>query len=143
MKYTGHVIFNFLAILFLTIIYQTNPILTQPQLIIFLLFYFIGTILINPDLDINSSASNKLGLITYPYRKIFHHRGISHHWFYGIITRIIYFLLIFLIIFIVFFGAKPLPEIVTILINYKLEILLATIGLFLSNLFHIAADYLS
>lgn len=140
MKYTGHIIFNFLALIFLIILYQINPFLTTTQLFVLLVSYFIGTVLLSPDLDTVSFPSNKIGLLAYPYRKLFTHRKVSHHWLYGIITRIIYFILIFLIIFIVLFGAKPLPEILTLLINYKLEILSATAGLFLSNLFHIIAD---
>lgn len=140
MKYTNHIIFNFLVLILLIILYQTNPILTQPQLIIFLLSYFLGTILITPDLDTNSNPSNKLGLLIYPYKRIFNHRGLAHSWLCGTFTRIIYFFILFLIIFIIFFGSKPLPEIITLLVNYKLELLSATAGLFISNLFHIIAD---
>lgn len=140
-KYTSHILFNFSLLIILFIIYQRYSFpLTEQQLILFLLSYFIGTVYLTPDIDTRSEASRRCGISCTPYRWFFTHRGISHHWLYGILTRIIYVLLI---IGLLIFFISGLPEINTFintLLSYKIEMLFIITGLFLSNLFHIILD---
>lgn len=58
--------------------------------------FVIGTLFITPDLDLaeNQVLAKKnwgiLGRIWIPYGYVFSHRGLSHAWFLGPLTRLIY-----------------------------------------------------
>lgn len=58
--------------------------------------YLIGTFLITPDLDLADGHVNAkrnwglLGGLWIPYGKMSRHRGISHSWITGPLTRVIY-----------------------------------------------------
>lgn len=143
-NYSSHLIFNFfLLILIIPLYIQLEPFFTPFQLYIFLLFYFIGSVYLTPDMDTKSEAQKRCGLFCFPYRKAFKHRGNSHHWLIGVITRILYvLLLIFLLIFIIY-GREGIESFAIALILYKKEMVMASCGMFLSNLFHIILDYLN
>ncbi len=70
--------------------------INRQTLTLFSLSYFIGTFLVTPDLDLAEqrvrSKSNwgMLGLLWIPYGAIFSHRGLSHTWFIGPLTRLLY-----------------------------------------------------
>lgn len=143
-NYSSHLIFNFFLLILLIPIYnQFQPIFTTQQLYIFLLFYFIGTVYLTPDMDTKSEAQRRCGLFCFPYRKFFKHRGISHNWLLGIITRIIYVLIILCIPILILYGRAGIESSITGLIFYKKELVISSGGLFLSNLFHIMLDYLN
>ncbi len=84
---------------------------TGPIVYLFLSFYFpyqefllmiflghlIATFFINPDLDL--CARKSLGPLKFyfiPYAKIFKHRGLSHNFFLGTLSRYLYIILPFL-----------------------------------------------
>ena len=145
-RYSSHLICNFIALSALFILYQyTGARLTTLQLAIFLAFYIIGSIILTPDLDSKSEASRRCGLVCAPYRKIFKHRGISHHPIWGIVTRIMYVTMLVLIILWVMwlFGSRFQIEISSIFIFIILhvkEIIIACAGLVISNILHIFLD---
>ena len=62
----------------------------------FSLSYFIGTFLVTPDLDLAENrmqARNNwglLGMLWIPYGALFSHRGLSHTWIVGPLTRLLY-----------------------------------------------------
>jgi uncharacterized metal-binding protein len=62
----------------------------------FVLAYLVGTFLLTPDLDLsNQSVRAKsnwgiLGHLWRPYGLLFSHRGISHSWLAGPLTRLAY-----------------------------------------------------
>lgn len=62
--------------------------------------YLIGTFLVTPDLDLAENrmqARNNwglLGMLWIPYGALFSHRGLSHTWIIGPLTRLIYLLLL-------------------------------------------------
>lgn len=66
----------------------------------FSLSYLIGTFFITPDLDLAENrmqARNNwglLGLLWVPYGALFSHRGLSHTWIIGPLTRLVYLLLL-------------------------------------------------
>lgn len=70
-------------------------------------YYFVGylfsTLFCNPDNDLkNNSAEENWGKLQYiwrPYAKLFKHRGISHKFFTGTLTRVIYLILMGLVIY--------------------------------------------
>ncbi len=62
----------------------------------FSLSYLIGTFLVTPDLDLAENrmqARNNwglLGMLWIPYGALFSHRGLSHTWVIGPLTRLLY-----------------------------------------------------
>lgn len=61
---------------------------------IFLGAYLVSTFLLSPDLDLHKNRSkNNWGFLRWlwkPYSKVFSHRGLSHSFIFGVLTRIIY-----------------------------------------------------
>jgi uncharacterized metal-binding protein len=78
----------------------TNLLFASETLWAFVLSYLIGTFLITPDLDLAENrmrARNNwglLGLLWVPYGVLFSHRGLSHTWLVGPLTRLVYLVLL-------------------------------------------------
>jgi uncharacterized metal-binding protein len=70
--------------------------LPSPLLLAFSVSYLIGTFLVTPDLDLaeqNVRAKGRWGImggLWVPYGLLFSHRGLSHTWLIGPITRLVY-----------------------------------------------------
>ncbi len=68
----------------------------------FAVAYLAGTFLVTPDLDLAERrvrAKNNwglLGLLWVPYGALFKHRGWSHSWFVGPLTRLLYLVVLVL-----------------------------------------------
>lgn len=66
----------------------------------FSLSYLLGTFLVTPDLDLAENrmqARNNwglLGMLWIPYGALFSHRGLSHSWLIGPLTRLVYLALL-------------------------------------------------
>jgi len=66
----------------------------------FLFSYAVGTFLVTPDLDLAKRSVRAksnwgvLGWLWYPYGAVFRHRGISHSWLVGPLTRLLYLLVL-------------------------------------------------
>ena len=80
-------------------------VLLAPETVgVFTAAYFTGTYLVTPDLDLAENhvraKSNwgLLGLLWVPYGKLFSHRGLSHSWLIGPLTRLLYMVLVALAI---------------------------------------------
>jgi len=69
---------------------------TPAQALHFTLGFFAGTFLLSPDLDLaDGQVDSKrrwgvLGVLWVPYGRAFSHRGLSHTWLLGPLTRLIY-----------------------------------------------------
>ncbi len=69
-------------------------------LLAFSVSYLVGTFFVTPDLDLAENpmqARNNwglLGLLWVPYGALFSHRGLSHSWIIGPLTRLIYMALL-------------------------------------------------
>jgi uncharacterized metal-binding protein len=69
---------------------------TPAQALYFTLAYAAGTFLLSPDLDLAEGNVNSkrywgvLGFLWAPYGMIFSHRGLSHTWLLGPLTRLAY-----------------------------------------------------
>lgn len=124
--------------------YVQHPILTTFQLILFITGFFIGTVYLSPDMDTKSEPSRRCGIACTPYRKLFTHRGISHHWLWGTATRIIYVLLLIGLLsglIFVLYPSTSVPDI-TVILSHPFEILMFILGLFISNVLHTITDIL-
>jgi uncharacterized metal-binding protein len=60
--------------------------------------YLIGTLWLSPDLDLNGTLPQKrwgpLKILWYPYARAFKHRGVSHGFVFGPLTRLLYLALL-------------------------------------------------
>lgn len=141
--YSSHLIINFLFLSGLYILYVQHPFLTTVQLAIFIFSFFVGTVVLTPDLDVKSEAAKRCGIVCVPYRKIFRHRKLSHHWLWGVVTRILYVLILLIVTGAVVWALKvQLPEMLWVL-RYPFESFLLIAGLFIANLLHIISDMIA
>lgn len=140
-----HTIFNFIIYALISILHMKYPVLSLAQYAIFTLFFIIGTLVLNPDLDTNSKSSQRCGVACKPYKWAFHHRGTSHHWLWGTAARILYVALLALIIlwlvwvFVWQFQIDGGAMLAFVRLHVK-EIGIAGAGLFIANLLHIFLD---
>jgi uncharacterized metal-binding protein len=121
----------------------------EPRALAFLLGYLAGTFLLSPDLDLAEKGVRAqgrwgvLGALWRPYGWLFRHRGLSHTWVLGPLTRLGYLLLLLFLLYgllkgvAAFMGASlalalpPLP---------KEVLLLGLLGYYLSQWLHLVAD---
>lgn len=79
---------------------EFDTLLAPETLQTFSLSYLVGTFLVTPDLDLAENrmqARNNwglLGMLWIPYGALFSHRGLSHTWIIGPLTRLIYLALV-------------------------------------------------
>ena len=77
-------------------VYQQDLEVAQPALAAFVGGYLLGTFLVTPDLDLAEQQVRAkgrwgwLGWFWVPYGWMFAHRGLSHTWIVGPLTRILY-----------------------------------------------------
>jgi uncharacterized metal-binding protein len=128
-----------------------EALVNRQTLTLFSLSYLIGTFLVTPDLDLAEqrvrSKSNwgLLGLLWVPYGALFSHRGLSHSWFLGPLTRLLYMVVVALAI-------SWLAAVLAPLFGYSLSVrtylvtgwqqlaLAALVGYYLSQWLHLVAD---
>jgi uncharacterized metal-binding protein len=121
----------------------------EPRALAFLLGYLAGTFLLSPDLDLAEKGVRAqgrwgvLGALWRPYGWLFRHRGLSHTWVLGPLTRLGYLLLLLFLLYgllkgvAAFMGASlalalpPLP---------KEVLLFGLLGYYLSQWLHLVAD---
>lgn len=121
--------------------------LTQTQTLHFSLGFLAGTFLLSPDLDLSEQGVNSkrnwgfLGPLWVPYGMVFSHRGLSHTWIIGPLTRLAYLaILVFLAVGALrtFWPGVNLPALPDP-IEWKV-LLPVTLGYFLSQWLHLIAD---
>lgn len=120
---------------------------TPAQALNFTLGFAAGTFLLSPDLDLAEGRVDSkrrwgvLGVLWVPYGLLFRHRGLSHTWLLGPLTRLVYLgLLAALLAGLVRFAwpAAPLP---TVPEPVSLKVLLPLLtGYYLSQWLHLIAD---
>ncbi|RIH88584.1 hypothetical protein Mlute_00545 [Meiothermus luteus] len=76
--------------------YREELALPEPVAVAFVGSYLVGTFLITPDLDLAERRVRSkgrwgwLGWLWVPYGWMFSHRGLSHTWIVGPLTRLLY-----------------------------------------------------
>lgn len=102
----------------------------------------------NPDMDIASKIKLKSlrGILTFPFRsysKVFKHRGISHHFIFGFITRVLWLGLWAALI--LYLGKKTFSteKILRLSRSYKDELIWIIAAIVLSDASHILLDKIS
>jgi uncharacterized metal-binding protein len=113
------------------------------QIGLFSLAFAAGTFLLSPDLDLaeqNVSSKRNWGLLGFlwvPYGWVFSHRGLSHTWLIGPLTRLFYLAL--LLAAPVWFGREVLQ-------NFRIgqdDALAIMVGYYVSQWLHLLADGVS
>ena len=128
-----------------------SVLVTTPSVTLFSLSYLIGTFLVTPDLDLAENRVRSknnwglMGLLWVPYGALFSHRGLSHTWFVGPLTRLVY-------MFVVALALSWLVTELAPLFGYQVSIrarlvdtwpqlsLGALAGYYLSQWLHLIAD---
>lgn len=128
-----------------------GTLLASETALVFAVSFLIGTFFITPDLDLaygRVQARNNWGLLGrlwVPYGRMFRHRGWSHSWVVGPLTRLIYLALIALIlswgasILALYFGYTFRIE-VALGENWQELAIGALAGYYLSQWLHLIAD---
>lgn len=113
------------------------------KIIVFIGAYVLGTEIFTPDLDTDSKPRQRLGILSYPIRRLSMHRGLGHNLFVGWLLKALYILLIFIIMGVIIFtiAGRLGYNIYWILGYIDINSINAFLtGLFLSNAVHIIAD---
>jgi uncharacterized metal-binding protein len=111
--------------------------------------FWAGTLLLSPDLDLATQGVNSKkawgmwGWIWYPYGMVFTHRGLSHSYLFGPLTRILYLAAILIPL-----GYLLRPLILPTLHRFHLEHfqlepgfwIALLLGYYLSQWLHLIAD---
>jgi uncharacterized metal-binding protein len=130
---------------------EVAQILTPQVITTFSASYLVGTFLVTPDLDLAEQgvrAKNNwglLGMLWIPYGAMFSHRGLSHSWLLGPLTRILYIAVVALTLAYVaaamapFFG-YTLSIRTQLVENWRELALGALIGYYVSQWLHLIAD---
>lgn len=135
-----HRIVNYLALsIFLVINFYFALEKDYGIIIIFMVSYILGTEIFTPDLDTDSKPGQRLGILSFPIRKLSRHRGLGHNIFIGWFLKALYILLILIIIGIIILTLGY--NIYWILDYIDIKIIGAFLtGLFLSSGVHIIID---
>ncbi|MEI6241827.1 MAG: DUF2227 family putative metal-binding protein [Chlamydiota bacterium] len=117
-----------------------------PYLVVFGSSFLYGTYFMNPDMDMAGQIKlfSWKGLFTLPFRVyalFFHHRGISHRFLLGTLTRIIFLAgIIFLFLFLfhkVTFHTDTFVHFITV---YKTPLIYLFLGLLTADTCHLLLD---
>ncbi|MFC4425543.1 metal-binding protein [Deinococcus navajonensis] len=121
--------------------------ITPAQAFNFTLAFAAGTFLLSPDLDLAEGRVDSkrhwgvLGVLWVPYGMLFSHRGLSHTWVVGPLTRLLYLavmvgLVVGLLRFVApSFALPAIPQPVSLKVLAPL-----LLGYYLSQWLHLVAD---
>ena len=130
---------------------QIKQALTPTTLTVFSISYLIGSFLITPDLDLaNQHVSAKsywgrFGFLWFIYGKLFRHRGISHSWIIGPLSRILYMIVMVLaflgaVTYLFSFFGIDLEFKALVIKNWKELLGGSLVGYYFSQWSHLLAD---
>lgn len=140
--YKKHIHFNLILLLLMIPLLFTW--LEVKKIIVFLSFYLFSTFFLHPDLDLARkvkifSLRGLFSIFFWPYSFFLKHRGISHHWIGGTISRLAYLLILFFLFSWIFHFSDK--ERFLFFLNKQKEIcLLGFLGIFTSDIFHLILD---
>lgn len=126
---------------------QELLVITPAQALNFTLAYAAGTFLLSPDLDLAEGRVDSkrhwgvLGALWVPYGMLFSHRGWSHSWVIGPLTRLLYVALILALIFGLLRFVAPDLQVPTIPQPISVKVVAPLLlGYYLSQWLHLIAD---
>lgn len=146
-SYKTHSSFNLIIALPLLIVGGTYYLHTDPfDLGLFALAFIYGTFFMSPDMDLANQIKlfSVKGLLTIPFRSyamVFRHRGISHSWLWGTVTRVLWFMLFIMVTMYVAYNIEPNGRTVAHYFQiYRRELLAVFCGLFAADFSHLLLD---
>lgn len=120
---------------------------TPAQALNFTLAFAAGTFLLSPDLDLAEGRVDSkrhwglLGVLWIPYGMLFSHRGLSHTWLLGPLTRLAYLAVVLTLIVGLLRYVVPSVTLPTIPQPVSLKFLVPVVlGYYLSQWLHLLAD---
>jgi uncharacterized metal-binding protein len=130
---------------------ELEQLVTPQTIATFSISYLVGTFLVTPDLDLAEQGVRAksnwglLGLLWIPYGSMFSHRGLSHTWLVGPMTRLIYMVIVALALSYVASAVAPFFgysfSVKTQLVKNGQELAMgALIGYYVSQWLHLIAD---
>ncbi|NGX62142.1 MAG: hypothetical protein K940chlam9_01636 [Chlamydiae bacterium] len=146
-NYKTHSSFNlFLAlpIFVVGIYYLLGP--SSSYLLTFIGVFAYSTLFMSPDLDLvhNIKLKSLRGVLSLPFRfysQVFKHRGISHSFFFGSFTRILWLGGIAFLLFFLLYQALPSQKNFLLFYNqHKLYLLYGVAGICLADWCHLLLD---
>ena len=145
--------------------YQTharfNLLLALPLLAFFLHYFFepgrqpvilfsgafaYATLFMNPDLDLANQIKifSLRGLLTLPFRfysLVFRHRGLSHHFFLGTLTRLLWLSCFYILIAYLWDQRNGYETLASFYSRYKSHLIFVFSGIFCADAGHLFLDY--
>lgn len=130
-------------------IQQNLLVITPMQALSFTLAYAAGTFLLSPDLNLAEGRVNSkrrwgwLGFVWVPYGRMFSHRGLSHTWLLGPLTRLVYVGLLLLSVWALISAAWPdlaWPNLKAATPLSLTVVLPLALGYYVSQWLHLIAD---
>jgi uncharacterized metal-binding protein len=110
-------------------------------MITFAIGFILGTEFITPDLDGESTPTQRWGFLWIPYRILRKHRGISHSYVLGFIERIAYLFLLISILILLIKSEAYISTIQYIITPAIMAIIIVVLsGIAIANGLHIALD---
>ncbi len=130
---------------------EAELIFSPQTLTLFSISYLLGTFLITPDLDLAESKVRPkhhwglLGWLWVPYGVLFNHRGLSHTWIVGPLTRLIYLAIVglalaYVLNFLAPYFGYQISMNTQLGSNWRELVLGALAGYYLSQWLHLVAD---
>jgi uncharacterized metal-binding protein len=147
-NYKTHVVFNLLVGLPAAIVgmhYTLHP--SSSLLITFIVTFFYGTCFMSPDLDLVHKIKLRSirGICSLPFRlysKFFKHRGLSHSFLFGTLTRVLWLSAVGFIIFFAIYQTFPTQKSILLYFKqHKLYIYYALAGVTMADWCHLILDY--
>lgn len=115
-------------------------------LLLFSLSFVYSTLFMNPDVDVSYKIRifSLRGILTLPFRMyclFFRHRGLSHSFLYGSLTRILWLFGCFLFALYISHKTLPtLPDCISFLSRYKVSLSYIFAGICLADWCHLLLD---
>lgn len=146
-NYRTHTYFNLcfaLPFCLLAIIWLLHP--TNHFLGIFTATFIYGTLFMSPDVDLCHQIKLKSlkGVLTLPFRSyslFFRHRGLSHSWTLGTLTRVIWLMLFIMLVLYSFYQVQPSTQLfLKYCKKHQLELSYAFCGFLCADWGHLLLD---
>ncbi len=141
--YNTHRRFNYVVFVIIAVLFYFSNLIffNLAQLFALGAGFYVGTEFITPDLDIESRAIKRWGVLRtlwLPYKLLFKHGKSSHNIVYGAVVRLLYIGLIILGVYYLVFRALPYKMMIL-----PFDIVLTFItGIIIANALHVMLDML-
>lgn len=123
--------------------------LLHPPLTLLLLglgTFVYGTLFMSPDVDLayQTKLASVRGILSIPFRTyamVFRHRGLSHSFFFGTLTRVLWLLMYVVIGLYIAYQIFPgKTDFLRFFLRYKPYLIWGFSGLFLADICHLLMD---